>query len=77
MTKKTSKALKEVANKGLWLNYRGRKLHTEKDAEELKLIFNSGLSAKQDLITSLAMALLIEENKLYIFNKKLNGDDKE
>ncbi len=76
MTKKTSEALKEVANKGLWLNYRGRKLHTEKDAEELRLIFNSGLSAKQDLITSLGIALLIEENKLNKSNKKLNGDKK-
>ena len=58
------------------INNHGGKLHTEKDAEELKLIFNSGLSAKQDLITSLGIALLIEENKLNTPNKKTNEDDK-
>ena len=64
MTKNKSKSLKEVGNKGLWIKYRGRNLHTEKDAEELRIIYHSGLSAKQELITSLAFALLIEDNKL-------------
>ena len=71
------KTLKEITNKGFYLNYRGRKLHTEKDKEELKLIFDSGLSAKQDLIISLAMALLIEKQKLDNSNKKTNEEVKE
>lgn len=67
---KKEKQLRKKAEKGLSILFRGKRYNTEKDQEELAAIFDSGLSAKQDLVTSLAMALLIEDNKLDEKNKK-------
>ena len=64
------KQLRKKAEKGLSILYRGKRYNTEKDKDELAAIFDSGLSAKQDLVTSLAMALLIEDSKLDEKNKK-------
>lgn len=50
--------------KDLIIVYRGKKLHIEKDAEELQIIYHSGLQARQELITALAIGLLLKSAKV-------------
>jgi len=44
--------------------FRGKKYNTKKDKEQLAIIFSSDVHAKSELVTSLAMALLLNKNKI-------------